>query len=226
MVRLLLVRHGQTPDNVAGRLGTATPGPHLTPLGSVQAAEVPDALELEPIEAIYASRLIRTQDTAGPLALARGLEITVLPGLHEIEAGDLEARSDREAVQTYMRTVFAWGLGNLDIAMPGAADGHAFFERFDASIAQIHADGHETAVAFSHGAAIRVWVAGRALNVPPSFAGEHDIDNTGVVVLEGSPAIGWRLLSWQDTPVGGVELADANAQDPTGEALDSPTLEA
>jgi probable phosphoglycerate mutase len=64
-----------------------------------------------------------------------------------------------------------------------------------------------------------VWVAGRARNVPPSFAGEHEIDSTGVVELEGSPDAGWTLLSWQGSPVGGSDLADDNAEDPTGEAL-------
>ena len=73
---------------------------------------------------------------------------------------------------------------------------------------------------FSHGAAIRVWVAGRAINVPPSFAGEHDIQNTGVVELDGSLESGFTLLSWQGTPVGGSDLSDDTAEDPTGETLD------
>jgi len=218
-MRLLLIRHGQTPDNVAGRLGTAHPGPGLTALGRVQAAEIPDALADEPIDALFASELVRTQHTAAPLAARLGLEVTVLPGIHEIEAGELEARSDRDAVHTYMQTVFSWGLGDLDGTMPGATDGHTFFARYDESIALASAGGELVAV-FSHGAAIRVWVAARAANVPASFAGEHDIDNTGVVELSGSPEQGWSLVSWQGRPVGGAELTDANAKDPTGESLD------
>ena len=220
-VRLLLIRHGQTPDNVAGRLGTANPGPGLTSLGERQSLEMAEALHLEPVNGIYASVLVRTQLTAAPLAVSRQLEVTVLPGIHEIEAGGLEALSDRASVRTYLETAFAWGLGQLDVTMPGSTDGHAFFARYDASIAQVAAEHpHGVAVVVSHGAAIRVWVAGRAINVPPSFAGEHDIDNTGVVELEGSPEDGWTLLSWQGTPVGGAELADDTAADPTGESLD------
>jgi release factor glutamine methyltransferase len=37
-VRLLLIRHGQTPSNVLGLLDTAPPGPGLTDLGVEQAA--------------------------------------------------------------------------------------------------------------------------------------------------------------------------------------------
>ena len=217
-MRLYLIRHGQTPANVDGRLNTAVPGPGLTALGEKQAAMIPVALRDTPLDAIYASELVRTQRTAAPLAADRGLDVEVLPGIHEIEAGDLEDRRDMRSVRTYLETAFAWGLGDLSPVMPGGTDGFAFFARFDADIARVASESRN-AVVVSHGAAIRVWVAGRATNVPPSFAGEHEIDNTGVVELEGSPADGWTLLSWQGTPVGGSELADATADDPTGEAL-------
>lgn len=217
-MRLLLVRHGQTPANVDGRLNTAVPGPGLTRLGERQAVMIPKALRGDPIDAIYASVLVRTQLTARPLAEDRGLNVRVLEGIHEIEAGDLEDRTDRASVRTYLETVFAWGLGDLSPVMPGGTNGHEFFRRYDADVATVAAES-KTAVVVSHGAAIRVWVAARATNIPPSFAGEHDIDNTGVIELEGSPEAGWTLLSWQGMPVGGANLADATAEDPTGETL-------
>jgi broad specificity phosphatase PhoE len=136
----------------------------------------------------------------------------VAHGLHEIEAGSLEGRSDREAIRIYLETVFAWGAGNLDVTMPGASDGHAFFARFDADI-EIAASGAETAAVFSHGAAIRVWTAARAHNVPPMFAGTNDLDNTGVVELAGSPQEGWTLVSWAGMPIGGARLDDESAED-------------
>ena len=216
-MRLLLIRHGQTPSNVDGLLDTARPGPGLTELGERQAAEIPDALKHEAIDGIYVSVLRRTLITATPLIVDRGLDPVELPGIHEIEAGDLEMRHDHEAYRIYLETAFAWGMGDLDRRMPGATDGHEFFRRFDESIASVTGNN---AVVFSHGAAIRVWVAGRAINVPPSFAGEHDIQNTGVVELDGSLESGFTLLSWQGTPVGGSDLSDDSAEDPTGETLD------
>ena len=219
-MRLFFIRHGQTPSNVAGLLDTAVPGPGLTELGERQAAEIPEALQSTPVDAIYVSTLLRTQLTAQPLADDRGLEPVVLPGTHEIGAGDLQMLSDHHSVRVYLETAFAWGLGDLTPRMPGGEDGFEFFARFDESIATVAASGVSTAVIVSHGAAIRVWVAGRAINVPPSFAGEHDIQNTGVVELDGSPEEGWTLLSWQGTPVGGYDLVDDDAEDPTGETLD------
>lgn len=65
-MRLLLVRHGQTPSNVEFLLDTAVPGPGLTALGERQAAALPEALADEDIEALYVSTLVRTQLTAAP----------------------------------------------------------------------------------------------------------------------------------------------------------------
>ncbi|BCW50626.1 hypothetical protein StoSoilB13_29680 (plasmid) [Arthrobacter sp. StoSoilB13] len=50
-MKLLLIRHGQTPGNVAGQLDTAFPGPGLTELGERQAAALPEALADESIQA-------------------------------------------------------------------------------------------------------------------------------------------------------------------------------
>ena len=219
-MRLILIRHGQTPANVLGQLDTAHPGPALTERGLEQAAVIPDALRAEAIDAIFASTLTRTQLTAAPLAADRGLAVTILGGIHEIEAGDLEGRSDRDSVRAYLETVFAWGLGDLDVAMPGGPDGHNFFGRFNADIAEIVESGVETAVVVSHGAAIRVWVAGSASNIRPQFVADHELMNTGVVILDGSFDDGWTLLEWESTPIGGVSVVDAAADDPTGETLD------
>lgn len=218
-MRLLLIRHGQTPSNVRGLLDTDAPGPGLTELGRTQAERIPQALGDREVHGIYVSTLLRTHLTAAPLAARHGIEPVLLPGIHEIEAGVLEKASDREAVRTYLTTAFAWGTGDLSPRMPGGSDGTEFFARYDDGLAAVEAAGHGTAVVISHGAAIRVWVAGRVTNVPRMFAGSHELDNTGVVELEGSMSEGWRLLAWQNTPVGGEQLIDEMAEDPTGETL-------
>lgn len=225
-MRLLLIRHGQTPANVLGILDTATPGPGLTELGMRQAEEVPLALRDETVDGIFASRLVRTQLTSQPLLGDRGVDGQIGDGLHEIEAGELEGRNDRTSVLRYLQTVFAWADGDLDVAMPGGTDGHEFFTRFDTDIRAIEREVAGTAVVFSHGAAIRVWVGGRAANAPASFAARNELANTGVVVLDGSVDTGWKLLSWASMPVGGAQLADVAAPDPTGETIDEAEADA
>ncbi len=212
-MRLTLIRHGQTPANVEGLLDTGAPGPGLTELGHSQAAALPPLLLDRAYDAVYVSKLVRTHLTAAPLAAARAIERVELPGVHEIEAGELERRGDPEAVRAYMGAAFAWGLGELDAAMPGGPNGHDFFGRFDADIERVAREAARPVV-FSHGAAIRVWVASRATNILPSFTAEHHLPNAGIVELEGSPAEGWRLLSWPE-----VDLA-VTVQDPIDAELE------
>ena len=222
-MRLLLIRHGQTPGNVLGQLDTAHPGPGLTELGERQAAALARSLANEQINLLYASTLIRTQITAGPLSTLRGLDIEVLEGLREIEAGSLEKLTDKESHLRYLGTVFGWAAGELHRRMPAGPSGHEFFERFDASIARIAAaaSGSDagTVAVVSHGAAIRVWAGLRATNVEAGFAARHVLANTGIVALEGDPDAGWRLIHWDDSPVGGLALVDPTAEDPTGRTL-------
>jgi len=223
-MRLLLIRHGETPGNVLGQLDTAHPGPGLTQLGERQAAALAGSLANEPVDLIFASTLIRTQITAAPLATGRGMGVEVLAGLREIEAGSLEKRTDRESHLRYLETVFAWAAGELDYRMPAGPSGHDFFDRFDTSIARIAAAAEgagksATVAVVSHGAAIRVWTGLRVANMEPGFAARHVLANTGIVAVEGDPDGGWRLIHWDGSPVGGLALADPTAEDPTGRSL-------
>ncbi len=223
-MRLLLIRHGETPANVTGALATAFPGPPLTELGRAQAAAVPAALVEERIDALYATRLVRTQLTAAPLADTLGLDVEIRAGLEEVSAGDLEMRSDPVGVAGYVDTLAAWMAGDLGRTMPGAPDGHAFWRRFDDAITGIAAQHQpeETVAVFSHGAAIRVYTA-LATRMPTEQAHELRLANTGMGVLEGDPDAGWELRRWSADPLGGVALLDAGARDVTGESADDAT---
>ena len=215
-MRLLLIRHGQTPDNIHGALGTARPGPGLTARGRDQARALPGALRDEAIAAVYASVLVRTQLTAAPLAAARGLTVGVLEGLEEIVAGDLELRSDQAAIATYLDTIRGWIHGDVDRAVPGGEDGHAFTGRYDGAIAAIEAahTAGDTVAVVSHGAAIRTWVGMRVGAVGP--ADERWLSNTGMIILEGGAGAAWDLVDWIEEPVSGLTVAADHDHDVTG----------
>lgn len=195
-MRLFLVRHGQTHANVARQLDTAVPGLDLTAEGRAQARGLADRLGGEDLGAIYTSDLVRTQQTAAPLAEMLGLEMVVLPGLREIQAGDWEMTTDW---QPYIDAVVRWR-DDLEHAIPGGDSGAVFMKRYDEAIARIASDGHESAVAVSHGAAMRVWCSA-SLGLPADFFDERRLDNTHVVTMDGDPDAGWRLLAWGDEPV-------------------------
>ncbi|GHF59418.1 histidine phosphatase family protein [Streptomyces thermodiastaticus] len=214
-MRLVLIRHGETPSNVISRLDTAAPGPALTALGQRQAAALPEALADEDIEAVYASTLLRTRLTAAPLAAARGLDVIVRAGIREICAGDLEGEpGGSERGQRYLRTVLAWAAGDLEVRTPGAGgeSGRQVLARFDAVVAEAARSGAGTVAMVSHGAAIRLWATVRAHNLDADFAA-HPLRNTGVVVLDGSPDDGFKALSWT-----GAVVAPAREGGPAGQA--------
>jgi broad specificity phosphatase PhoE len=215
-MRLLLIRHAQSTDNVVGILGTELPGPDLTDLGREQAAAIPAALSDESIDAIYVSTMQRTGMTAVPLAERLGLRAQVIDGIQEIGAGEFEGRSDRDAIHGYMGTIISWWQTSA-ARIPGAESGDEFFTRFTGAINGA-VRGHDTVAVFSHGASIRTWASAISRNIDEAFSRTHDLPNTAMIVLEGSPEDGWVATHWDGEPVGGAELDDPLAVDPTGDA--------
>jgi broad specificity phosphatase PhoE len=213
-VRLLLVRHAQVPPNVLGILDTDAPGPSLTDLGQEQARALSGTLADEPLEAAWTSTLIRTQETIAPTAEAQRLPVSVLEGLREVRAGDLEGERTREAQRAYMSTVFAWATGDRDRRMPGGETGHDFFGRFDAALEDVAASGAAEAVVVSHGAAIRCWSA-TIEGADRDFLATHPLPNTGIVAVEGRPGA-WRMRAWRESPIGQPVVPPAPGSDPTG----------
>lgn len=208
-MRLILIRHGQTPSNVVLALDTATPGADLTETGHAQAAALADTLEGTAIDAIYASTLVRTQQTAAPLAAARGLAVHVRAGLREISAGDLEMADDPDSVARYVDTSLAWAAGDLTPMLPGGETGAAVLARFDAVVEEAAATGAESVALFSHGTIIRAWATARS-DFPAERAAHSRLANTDVVELDGSPGDGWRVLTWAGTPVSNTSLRTAS----------------
>lgn len=219
-MRLLLMRHGQTHANVSGELDTAHPGVDLTDLGRAQAVAAAKALADEHLDAVYVSSRVRTHQTAAPTAEYLGLDLTVLNGLEEIAAGDFEMRSDHDAVAGYIGSVATWLEGDLTHRMPGGETGEEFLARFDAAVRRIFDAGHRAALVVSHGAALRTWVSTRMEPHPDAPCVHQSLHNTALIILEGDPESGWRMVSWQGHPVGGDYLEDPSAEDPTGD-LDS-----
>lgn len=216
-MRLLLIRHGQTPSNVAGALDTAFPGAGLTDLGRRQAEAVPDALSHHTIAGVYASRLVRTQLTAAPLSAVVQRDVQVTEGFEEILAGEVEMRTDIDSFRRYMQVIFTWAGGDLSASLPQGESGHAFLERYRAAVEQVvrSHDENDTVAVFSHGAAIRSFV--EAETRASSQRRTDHLDNTGMVELVGDPERGWTLGSWVGEPLGGTSLLGDRSRDVTGD---------
>lgn len=84
--RLIIVRHGETEWNAAGRIQGHLDSP-LDEEGREQAVAVARRLAPEPIDALYSSDLGRACQTAAPIAAATMLDVVTDPRLRERNLG-------------------------------------------------------------------------------------------------------------------------------------------
>lgn len=200
-ITLTLVRHAQSAGNASGLIDSSTPGPVLTKLGVRQAASVAEELrgKGQTYDALFASTMIRTQQTAQPMAAALREPVVVLAGLREIEAGDYEGLPEAEAATTYFRAPLQWLNGDRGARIPGSIDGNEFDARYDEAVATIYqdtvGDPDPNVIAYSHGAAIMMWVAMNVRGVDTASLASSPLQNTGYFVVRGNPVDGWDLVS-------------------------------
>lgn len=199
---LTFIRHGESAGNASGLIDTSTPGPELTDKGWAEADALAGHLADCKFDGIYASKMVRTQQTAKPTSDQCRRPVTVEPGIHEIEAGIYEGRPEHEAGQGYFEAPIQWLQGNLDARIPGSIDGHEFKKRMDDSIQDIQNRGSKRAMVFSHGGAIMIWTLLSVADPDLSKLQNDPLHNTGRVVVKGTPEKGWRLVSWDGTPAG------------------------
>jgi probable phosphoglycerate mutase len=198
--RLILVRHGQSHGNVERRLDTKPPGAELTDLGVEQARDFARSRRNPPGLLLH-SVARRAAQTATEI----GTEFTVAPsevdGIHEVQAGDLENRSDDDAIAEFNAVYQRWCEGELGIAMPGGESGSDVLDRYlpvltDLRLRYLDDDNWtQDILVISHGAAIRLASATLA-GVESSFVLDHHLANTEAVVLVPITDGRWSCVQW------------------------------
>lgn len=192
-MRLRFIRHAESEANVLGGLHCSAPGPGLSPYGFEQAEALAVALAGTDIRGVYASTMLRSAQSAAPVAARLGLEVVVLPGLHETHLGDLDCRVDDEAHQIFDELFTAWMLDDaLDRARPGGETGAQVLDRMRASIDDVldRHTGDGEVVLIGHGAALRLTLSRICAGVSPDFALRHHLANTEAVLVEVEPTPG------------------------------------
>ena len=100
MTLLYLIRHGENEYTRTGKLAGWTPGIKLNDAGRKQAEALVERLQGVKLKAIYSSPLERARETAAPLARARGLEVTIHPGVGEVRYGEWTGKSLKRLAHT------------------------------------------------------------------------------------------------------------------------------
>jgi probable phosphomutase (TIGR03848 family) len=155
---VLLVRHGETPTTGKLLPGRAK-GLHLSDAGRAQADAVAERLTVLPrIDAVYASPLERTRETAKPIGVARRLPVIVDKGLLEADIGEWTGLELSVVAKTpEWRTVHSYPSG---FRFPGGESFPEMQQRIVATVDRLrsaHPGG--TIVVVSHADPIKAAVA-------------------------------------------------------------------
>ena len=165
MLRIFLIRHGETEWNKQNRLQGHS-DMHLSPEGYHQAIALADHAPFQHAEAIYSSDLLRAMETAGVIAERFNLGVKIMPELRETNFGDWEGREISELATESPK---AFGKFFTDPERCHPPQGETFLEcqaRVMIAIREIIANhDNQNVIVVSHGAAIRL-ILGAALDMP------------------------------------------------------------
>ncbi len=149
--RLYLLRHSETTWNAIQRVQGAQDSP-LSATGQAQAAAAARALARAPLVAVYASPLRRAIETAQRIASVHQLQVTPLPGLHELHQGVWESLTLAQLETQYGALLQQWWDRPETVRVPGGETVEEVRDRAMAAVDDMvrHHPG-ETIGAVAHG---------------------------------------------------------------------------
>jgi probable phosphoglycerate mutase len=192
----LLLRHGETEWNAAGRLQGWRDSP-LTAVGRTQAEALPARLAGEGVEVLVASDLGRARETAAPIAAQLALAIVPEPGLRERCYGILEGRTWAEIERAHPEAYQRLNARDQDFPVPGGETGIQFRDRVLAALDRLAARHREARIAVvTHGGVLGI-VYRYACEIPLEMPRTFGIPNAGFnrVRIEGRR---WTIEAWAD----------------------------
>jgi broad specificity phosphatase PhoE len=153
LTTILLARHGESDWNHTKRWQGHADRP-LTELGREQARVLAGHLAGTDLDAVYSSDLQRARETAEIVAATRGLDVTTVPELREVDVGSWSGLTRTEAQARFPEGFARWVAGR-----EGWADGETYEELGERVVGAVrrlaadHPNGRVLVVA--HGGSIR-----------------------------------------------------------------------
>ncbi|GEP34269.1 bifunctional RNase H/acid phosphatase [Nocardioides szechwanensis] len=183
---LVLVRHGVTAHTVDKRFsgGLASSNPGLSDDGRAQVRATAEWLApiAERVEAVIASPVRRTRESAEIVAEVLGRPLTEEPGFAEMEFGVWDGMTFGEVAKAHPEGLDAW-LGSLDVAPEGGESFRVVEERVLEGLQRV-LDAHagRTVVVVSHVTPIKTLVA-HAVNAPLDSVFRMELSPASVTVV-------------------------------------------
>ena len=199
LTRIIAIRHGETAWNVDTRIqGQLDIG--LNDKGRWQAQQAARALAQEPMDAIYASDLMRAHDTALAIAAQANASPVVRKhkGLRERAFGKFEGQTYAEIEAQWPDESRLWRIRDPHFAPPGGESPTQVMERVAQTVNEIAA-GHpgQQIVLVAHGGVMDMLyrrATGQGVSAPRTW----DLGNAAINRLLWTPE-GMTLVGWADT---------------------------
>lgn len=199
MIRIILVRHGETEWNIEGRY-QGQEDTHLSPRGLEQGHMLAEGLRHIPIDLCISSPLERSYQTCSFCAELHHLPVAKDDRLLEINHGDWEGRLADEIEAQYPEAFHLWHTQPEKVTMPGAGGENLDDVRRRArSVFDDYArkyDGKTVLVA-AHDAVNKAIICD-LLGLDMSHFWQIKQDNTCINVLECQDGV-WRLVLLNST---------------------------
>lgn len=197
MTELLLIRHGETDWNRRQTFQGQIDVP-LNERGLAQAQRLGERLAGEPLDALVVSDLMRTRQTAAPLAELLKLRPSFTPALREQAFGILEGLTFDDIKVKHPAEFALWARHDPDYALPGGAESRRLFHgRVISALSELGRQhpGQRLAVVTHGGVLDMVWRA--AKNLPLTGARECAIPNAGINRLRLTDGR-FEILAWAE----------------------------
>jgi broad specificity phosphatase PhoE len=197
--RIFLIRHGATVLTAEDRFAGATDVP-LSDEGRQQAGRLAVRLRDEPINAVYASPMGRTMETAQILAEPHGLKVESKEGLREISHGHWEQMTREEVEKQFPEEAAEWDNDPYTFAPSGGESGLGVTARALPTLIDLvrkHPGGNVLVV--SHKATIRLLLSSLLGFDPRRYRDNLDQSPAALNIVDFKDPARARLTLFNDT---------------------------
>lgn len=205
-MRLIFARHGESQANVERIISNRDLYHPLTETGRDQAAALAGQLANDRLVAIYASPLLRAQETAQIIAERLNLTAITVDALREFDCGVVEGRGDPDAWRAHNDVIAAW---NHDQAYDRRIEGgesfndmRARFVPFVESVVDQYGGASRDLLCVGHGSLFTQMLPLVLPNIDRTFIDVRGLGNCVPVVAE-LYGVQLACITWGDHPASG-----------------------
>jgi len=185
--QLYLIRHGEVEERYHKVFGGSRIDMGLSPLGVQQGQAIARWLADTPVDALYASPMLRVQQTLAPLAEARALRPIIIPSLREVDFGDWTGYRWEGVQEHFGVSAFDWLETIEGKGIPNGESAQDLIHRVQPALLKIlHDNPHRRVAVFCHGGIIRVILA-LMLGQPLRQMAHFNIEYGSISVVEVQP---------------------------------------